>query len=304
MKLKNSFHPYAIVTIVFWSCAYILTRLALQSFTAYALSLTRYLIASAAMLAVVLVTKMKKPAPRDLKWFLAAGACGFALYVVAFNTGQATLNSSTSSVIIALVPVVTPVLARILYHERLSWIQWTAIGVSFTGVAVLTVLSGGLLLNIGIIWLLAAVVLLSVYNILQRKLTKSYTALQTSAFSIFMGTALLLVFLPSSIRQAAAAPLGAWICLFVLGTGSSAVAYCAWAAAFARAEKTSSVTNYMFVTPFLASLLGVVIGGETIPLPTVVGGFIIIAGLLLYSFGGRLTARLGSGTEARETNVM
>ena len=35
MKFKNSFHPYAMVTILFWSLAYVLTRLTLQYFSAF-----------------------------------------------------------------------------------------------------------------------------------------------------------------------------------------------------------------------------------------------------------------------------
>lgn len=287
MKFKDSFHPYAITTILFWSCAYTLSRLALTYFTVYALGLLRYIIASAVMAAIVMITKMKMPAKRDIGWFLLAGVTGFALYMITFNTGQATLNSSTSSVVIAMVPVVTPILARVIYRERLRWMQWAAIGVSFTGVVVLTVLSGGLKLNIGILWLLVSVVVLSFFNILQRKLTKIYSALQTSAFSIFTGTIMLSVFLPTSVRQAVNAPAVQWVYLLILGIGSSAIAYCAWAAAFARAEKTSSVSNYMFVTPFLATVIGVVIGGETIEPSTVIGGFIILSGLLLFNLGGK-----------------
>ena len=291
MKLRDSYHPYAVTTIVFWSCAYVLTRLALRHFSAYNLGLLRYLVASAAMLAVVLIGKMKPPAPRDLLRFLAAGACGYALYMVAFNTGSVTVNASTSSVVIALAPVVTSVLARVVCQERLRAVQWLATGVSFAGVAVLTVLTGGLALNTGILWLLAAVVLLSVFNLLQRSLLRTYSPLQTSAYCIFAGTLLMCVFLPSSVREAAQAPAVAWVYLLVLGIGSSAVAYCAWAAAMARAKKTSSVTNYMFVTPFLASVMGVVIGGEAIPAPTVGGGVIIVGGLVLFHLGGRLPKR-------------
>ncbi len=287
MKFKDSFHPYAITTIIFWSCAYVLSRLALTYFTAYSLGFLRCIIASCVLLSVVIVTKMKPPARRDLKWFLAAGVSGFALYLITFNTGQAMLSSSISSVVIALVPVVTSVLARLIYREHLRWIQWLSIAVSFGGVVVLTVMSGGLKLSAGILWLIASVLLLSVFNILQRKLTKTYSALQTSAFSIFAGTILLSVFLPSSVSQVLKAPSIQLVYIIVLGVGSSAIAYCAWAAAFARAEKTSSVSNYMFVTPFLASVLGVIIGGETIQLPTIVGGVIILAGLLLFNIGGR-----------------
>lgn len=288
MKFKDSYHPYAITTIIFWSFAYILTRLALTYFTSYSLGFLRYIIASAIMLAVVLLTKMKLPAVRDLKWFFLAGASGFALYMVTFNKGAETLNSSTCSVVIALTPVVTALLARLFYGERLRAVQWAAIGVSFSGVVVLTILSGGLKLNIGIVWLISAVILLSLFNILQRRLTKTYSALQTSAYSIFAGTLILSVFLPQSVSLAMKASGVQWIYLLVLGIGSSAIAYCAWAAAFARAKKTSSVSNYMFVTPFLASVLGVIIGGETVPLSTVAGGSLILLGLVLFNFGGRL----------------
>jgi drug/metabolite transporter (DMT)-like permease len=291
MKHHNSHHPYAALTILLWSCAYVFSRLALSYFNPFTLGFLRYAVASAAMLAVVLLMRMKPPALKDLGWFFAAGASGFALYMITFNKGCQTINSSTSSVIIAMVPVVTAVLARFIYKEHLRPLQWAAIAVSFAGVVVLTVLRGGLTLSIGIVWLLAAVVLLSLYNILQRRLTKTYSALQTSAFGIFAGTLLLSVFSPASVQQAAHAPSIQWVYLLILGVGSSAAAYCAWAAAFARAEKTSSVSNYMFITPFLATILGVILAGETVDLPTAVGGVIILAGLLLYNYGGKRASK-------------
>lgn len=298
MKFRDSFHPYAITTIIFWSGAYVLSRLALSYYTAFSLGLLRCIIASCILLPIVIFSKMKKPALKDLKWFLAAGASGFALYMIAFNTGQSTLNSSTSSVVIAMVPVVTAVLARVIYKEHLRRLQWVSTFISFTGVVVLTVMSGGLKVNIGILWLLASVVLLSLFNILQRKLTKTYSALQTSAFSIFAGAILLSVFLPSSVRQVLKAPDIQLVYIILLGVGSSAIAYCAWAAAFAKAEKTSSVSNYMFVTPFLASVMGVVLGGETIELSTIIGGLIILAGVVLFNMSGRHT-----GTPKAATRV-
>lgn len=296
MKLKDSFHPYAIVTIILWSCAFVFSRLALTYFNPFTLGFMRYAVASAVLLIVVLVTGMKRPRARDLGWFFLAGATGFALYMIAFNKGCVSVNSSTSSVVIAMVPVVTSLMARIFYQERLRPVQWLAIGLSFCGVVMLTVLRGGLKVNAGLVWLLAAVVLLSLYNIIQRRLTTIYSPLTTSAFGIFAGTFLLTVFLPSGVQQAAHAPAIQWVYLLILGIGSSAVAYCAWAAAFARAEKTSSVSNYMFVTPFLATILGVIIAGESVDLATIIGGVIILSGLVLYNLGGRQPVKCEDNT--------
>ena len=56
----------------------------------------------------------------------------------------------------------------------------------------------------------------------------------------------------------------------------------AWAKAFSLAEKTSQVSNYMFLTPFLAALLDFRIPDKA----TCIGGGIILFGVLIFNFGG------------------
>lgn len=291
MKLKYSFHPYALFTIIIWSLAYVFSRLALQHFSIYSLGFLRYFLASCVLLILMAAKRMKFPDKKDIKWFLLAGAAGFFLYMIAFNKGCETVSSSTGSLVMATVPIITAVLARILLKERLKALQWIAIAVSFTGVVVLTVLSGGISVNIGILWLIIASVLLSAYNLFQRKLTKKYPALQTTAFCIFSGTLMLAVFAPASVGELVdAAPNHIFYVAF-LGLISSAIAYVAWAKAYALAKQTSSVSNYMFLTPFLTSISGLLIAKEQIELPAVIGGIIIVAGLALFNFGEMLTKK-------------
>ena len=276
------------VTIVFWSLAYVLTRLTLQYFSAFSLGFLRYLIASAALVLISLVTKMKPPRTGDLPLFFVSGAVGFFLYMIFFNQGQATVTAATGSVVIATVPLLTALLARIIYGEKLVGFQWAAILVEFFGVAVLTLMNGAFSINTGLLWLLAAALALSLYNLLQRKLTRTYTALQASTYSILFGTCLLAVFAPTAIREVSGAPAIQYLYLAVLGIGSSAVAYVSWAKAFSKAENTSQVSNYMFVTPFLTSILGFLLAGEVPDRATLVGGSIILAGVLIFNFGGKL----------------
>ncbi len=292
MKFKDSFHPYAIITILFWSLAYVITRLALTYFSAFSLGFLRYFTASLALIVTALLLKIKLPRPSDLKWFLLSGATGFFLYMIAFNKGCETVTSATSSVIIATTPITTAIFARIIYGERLKKLQWAAILIGFTGVIILTVMDGGFSVNAGILWLLGASILLSWYNLLQRQLTKRYSALQVSAFSIFAGTVMLGIFLPESIDKATAAPPIQIVYILILGIFPSAIAFISWAKAFAKAKQTSSVSNYMFITPLLASLFGVIIGHETIDLSALFGGSVILFGLLLFNCGGSITARI------------
>lgn len=48
-----------------------------------------------------------------------AEGAGFFLYMIAFNQGQATVTAAICSVVIATIPVITAILARFIYHEKM-----------------------------------------------------------------------------------------------------------------------------------------------------------------------------------------
>lgn len=288
MKFKNSFHPYALATVLCWALAYVFTRMGLRHYSSFPLGYLRYIVASAAMIVIIIVTKVQKPKLKDIKWFFACGATGFFLYVIFYNKGCETVTAATSSVIISMVPVITALLAFFIYKERLHWIQWVAVGIEMLGAVVLTVLYGGFSVNIGLLWLLVAAFLLSIYNLLQRKVTKKYSAIESAAYGIFAGTILLSIFLPGAIRESrTAAPINI-LYILILGVLSSAVAYICWAKAFMKAKNTSSVSNYMFITPFAVSILGYWIAGESVSAETIIGGIIILFGFAVFNAGPRV----------------
>ena len=287
MKIRNSFHTYAMITILIWSLTFVVSRLALQYFSPLSLAFLRFFIASCTLLVVIVVTKMQLPKKEDLPLFFVAGAIGFFFYMIAFNMGQNELTASTGSVVIATVPVMTAVLARFIYKEKLNKLKWFAIAIEFFGVAVLTLMNGVLSINKGLYWMFPAAIALSMYNIFQRKLIKKYSALQATTFSIFFGTILLGIFAPTAIRETISAPPIQWFYIMLLGVFSSAIAYVSWTKAFSKAKQTSQVSNYMFVTPFLTSVFGFLIVGEVPEKATIIGGGIILAGVFLFNFGDR-----------------
>lgn len=283
MRFKDSFHPYAILTIICWALAYVFSRLAMGYFTPYALGFLRYVVATTALLTVVIALKIKPPAKKDFIWFILSGLIGFFGYMVTFNRGTALVSSGTSAVIIATAPVITAFLARIIYKEKLALYQWVAVAIEFSGILVITLWGGTFTINEGIVWLVLASFALGLYNLIQRKLIRTYEPLTITAYSIFIGTIFLTMFSPSAITQIKSAPAGQYVNLFVLGVLSSAVAYVAWAKAFSKAENTAVVSNYMFLTPFLSALFGFVFASEVPDAATFVGGAVIMCGVLLFS---------------------
>lgn len=282
---KPLYQPYALATIFCWSLAFVFTRMTLSYFSAASLGFLRYLVASAALIVIAVIKKIKPPKPADWPLFLVSGFFGFFLYMIAFNKGLSSVPAATASVVNATVPVVTALIAGVVYREKVRGFQWVAVVIELIGIAVLTVMSGGLTQSGGLVWLFLAALSLSTYNILQRKLTKKYTAMQASTYSIFAGTLMLAFFSPTAFRELAAAPAAQYIYVALLGVFPSAIAYVSWSVAFSKAERTSQVSNFTVLTPFFTSLLGILILGEMPNAATLVGGGITLAGVLLFNYG-------------------
>lgn len=291
MRRKVSFHFYALLTVTLWSSSYVFTRMALKSFSPFSLGFLRYACASVFLVAALLLTRAGRPPRKALGLLVLSGAVGFFLYMIFFNLGSQTVASATSCTVISTAPVLTALMARVFQREKLSPLQCVAIGVSFVGVVVLMILDLRLSAGPGLFYILTAAVLLSCYNLLQRKLTKICPPLVTTAYGIFFGTLMLCVFAPAAARELPSAPPSALACVAVLGVFCGAVAYCSWTRAFSLAKNASDVSNYMFVEPFLTAALGLALAGERLRAPTVIGGTLILCGLFLFYFGPRLQRR-------------
>lgn len=283
MKMRDSYHPYAMVTIVCWAIAFVFTRMCVNYFTTFSMAFLRYFAASITLAIILLFKKIRKPEKQDIIWFVIAGAAGFFLYTILFNAGTSYVTAATSSIIIATVPIMTSVMALVFYKEQLKAHQWMAVAVEFTGIIVLTLVGDSFSTNQGVFLLVIAAVCLSTYNIVQKKLTRKYTSFEVSAYSIFIGSLMLAIFLPGSLTEAKSAEPIAFFYIAVLGVFSSAIAYLCWATAFSKAEKAANVSNYMFITPLLTAVLGFILAKEVPGKETIIGGLIIISGVLLFN---------------------
>ena len=288
----GSSHPYALLTAIFWSLAYVLTRACSPYLASFSTAFLRCFVAACTMIVVVLIGKKSLPKKKDLFWFLLTGFVGFFLYMIFFNLGCPMVTSATGNVILAMTPIGTALGARIILKERLQWVQWIGIAVAFFGVVILTVLSGGLTVNIGLLWLFIAVLILSSYNLMTRFLGRTHDSLTITAYSIIFGAVFLGIFAPRAVSEISTAPAKVWIFLLILGVGCSGIAYCSWTKAFKIAKNASSVSNYQSTTPFLSAIFGYFFIGDPIENCAIWGGIVIMLGLVLFNFGPGMIYRI------------
>lgn len=281
----KTYKIYGWIAILIWVMAYIFTKAGLRYYSSIGLSVFRYLVASAFLLTVVVVKKIAPPDKKDLLWFLLSGAFGFAIYVVTFNLGAESVSVATSSVIIATTPVLTALAAGFIFSEKIKPIEWCGIVVEFIGVIVICSWQGIFTFNVGILWILLAALSFSAYNIVLRKLNGKYTPIQITAYSIFAGTILLLFFLPGVAQELRHSVWQANVSVIILGVACSGIGYLLWSKALALAERTSEITNLLFLSPLLTTVLGVLILWEIPGISTWIGGAIIMFGMILFEKG-------------------
>ena len=276
--------PYlaAVGTVLFWSSAFPGVKYSLEYYSPESLMIFRFLVASALLLGYCRIKKVPLPQKKDLPLFILSGFLGLFLYMWAFNTGTGLVLSGISGFIIASAPVFTLLLSILFLKEKTGLLVWIGVMVSFGGIVVIGVTQvTEMQLNTGIWLLLSAAVFTSFFNIIQKHILKKYTAIQATTYSVAFGTLFMCIFLPDLFREFPVAPMQVNLIVIYLGIFPAALAYFLWGYALAKVEKTVYVTSFLYLTPFLASVIAFFWLGERIPPLAFLGGLIVVAGMVI-----------------------
>ena len=273
----------AFIAIFFWATAFVLTKVVLKEVDTTTLGVLRYFFASIMVIFILIKQKISLPKFKDIPAFVFAGFSGYAGYIVFFNMATLLSSPSTLSVINALAPAITAIVAYFMFNEKIKVIGWISMGISFCGILILTLWNGTLTVNKGIIYMLIGCILLSLYNISQRYLTKKYSSFDVSMYSMLIGGVLLVIYSPSSVGSIFSISFNSLILIIYMSVFPSIISYFFWTKAFELAKHTTEVTSFMFVTPVLATLMGIIILGDIPKLSTLIGGVVIILGMIIFN---------------------
>jgi drug/metabolite transporter (DMT)-like permease len=287
MQKSTSCHLYALGAVALWSTAYVGTKIASASYPPGAMAFLRIFSATVVLAAIAAARRRPLPARRDVPKFIASGLFGMTLYFIFFNRGFADIGATTSCILISTVPVVTALLAYSAFRERLAAAGWLAIVIAFLGIVAMTLWNGSMNINMGVVWTSLAACVFSIYNLLQRNLSKTYDSLTISLWSYAAGALLLTPFLPEAVARFPAAPASHTLIILLLGVFPSAVGSLLWVKALSLAPKTSYVTNYMFLTPFMTLVQELVIQKKWPDAGVILGGVLIMGSLALFVRAGK-----------------
>ncbi len=286
-----------------WGASFLFIRLGLQTFGSGLVPLLRI---AFGMAALATVPRSRAPVDReDWPRIALLGLTWMALPFLMFALAERTVSTAVTGMINGAVPLVTAAISALMLRRKPSRRRSLALLVGFTGVATValsaTRASGDAHAHAaadvgGVAMILVAVLCYGLSSNLAGPLQRRY-----GAFPVLFRAQIvaLLLSLPVAIASLPAARFswGAFAAMFVLGALGTGFAYVILAVLVGRTDATRGSIG-IFITPIVASVLGVTLLHEALSLWQVAGAGLVLLGAYLTSHPEPMSAAVTSPARA------
>ena len=287
MKNRNYIvHLAGITAMIFWGMSFVWSTQVYQSLNPTATIFLRLVVATVFFTAILFTFRLDEKIKKEhLKLYALAAMFEPFLYFIFEGYGLKNTSPIIGSGIIAMIPLVTPIAARIFLKERLTPMNIVGFIISFVGVIVL-LLNKNLEFTAspkGILFLSGAVVVAVGYSIALIRLTKLYKPLTITWMQNIIG---MIYFIPLTIIMEQFEPsnfanIGGYIVpLVCLGVFCSSLAYALWAFTFSKLG-ASRANVYSNLIPVFTAIFSYLIIHESLTANKIIGIVVVVAGLVL-----------------------
>lgn len=291
-RAKLRAHGALMVMAVIWAVNFSIAKVALEELSPLAFNALRFPLA-AALLYVVLRSRGTVPLPARAEWprVLALGVLGNLLYQMCFIFGLDRTTAGNASLLLASTPMITALLSAAVGHERVRPRVWLGVFATFGGI-LLVVLGGHAQVEAGGNTLAGDLIMFGAsltwafYTVGSRPLVERYGALPTTAWTLWIGTAgLVLAGLVDAVRtDLQQVSVLTWLAVLYAGVLSIGVAYIIWYYGVAVLGNTRTST-YSNVVPVIALLTAWLVLGEVPTAAQIAGTAVILTGVSVAQSG-------------------
>lgn len=272
-----------LITVILWASAFVGIRYVMEVFTAGGLALSRYFVASVAVIVpFVLVKNKKMPQLKDLILFALLGFFGFFSYNVLLNEGEKTVSAGLANFIVAQLPIIVAILAMIFFKERINRYGVLGFIISLSGILVILLSSEHDAQHTGILLVYGATLAGAIYSCMQKKLLSRYHPIEVVSYCMWLGTLALMLYLPEALSKITIVDWSHLLVIIYMGVFPGAIAYLLWGYAF-KYIKATAASSALYMVPIFTLILAAVFLAEAPNLWAVIGGIIAVAGSLVIS---------------------
>ncbi|MEQ9230275.1 MAG: DMT family transporter, partial [Cyclobacteriaceae bacterium] len=195
--LLNLFIGFCIIS---WGSSYVVVKIGLEGFNPSQLASYRFLVASLAMLPILLFEKMKVPSFKEGLYIVMISSIGISCYQIALNYSTIHYDPNVVSFVSNSMPAFIVVFATVFLKERNSIMNGIGVVVAIVGIGVLN-FQEGVVFKLEMIVLLITPLSAAIFFVFQKPLLKSLKSFEVMFYSILTGTMILLLFDSSFIEE-------------------------------------------------------------------------------------------------------
>ena len=198
MKQKNSIiYLFVFLAMLFWGMSFVWTSILLKYYQPITIIFIRLILSSAFLFLIMIgMKRTERILRKDIPIILFSAVFNPFLYFLGENYGLKFSSPTITSVIIATIPVFTPLAAWFFMRERITWYNFAGILISFIGVLIILVNKQleFVIDPIGLFFLAGAVISAIIFTVFLKKLSARYSPLTLITFQNFTGIFLFMPF--------------------------------------------------------------------------------------------------------------
>lgn len=289
-NLKN--YIAVVLAMIFWSFSFIWFKMANETYQPITIVFIRLVIAVILVALFLWITKgFMKIRKEDRKLFLLLAVLEPFLYFLGESYGLTYVSATVGSVIISTIPVIATLGAWIIFRERLKFINYAGIILSFIGVIIFLInKDGSLSFNIkGLALLFLAVFSAVGYNLTLSRLVGTYSPVFIVLVQNVIGSVMFLpVFLITDYQGFINTPFV--FRNFIPVVELSVFASCGAFILFAYSVRYMGITRANVFTNFIpvfTALFAFILLGDRLSIQNVIGMMVVIAGIFMAQINGR-----------------
>jgi drug/metabolite transporter (DMT)-like permease len=275
-----------ILAMIFWSFSFVWVKEVYRVYGPLTTVLFRLIIASLLLLLFAMLTgKMVKIERKDLSTFVLLAFFEPCLYFMGESYGLLFVSSTIGAVIVATIPLFSPLAASRFHGEKISIRGFLGIMLSFVGVAIVVIDSSFSLTvsPLGIALEFLAVIAAIFYTVVLKKLAVKYNPTAIITYQNILG---IIYFLPLWLffeyRDFAAIPFNftAFAGILKLSVFASCIAFIFYAYSVKRLG-INSVNIFINIIPVFTAIFAWYILDDPLTVRKFIGIAVVISGLLL-----------------------
>jgi len=211
---------WVILATCLWGLSFVWFKMLNEYYRPLTIIFLRLTISSAFLLVFAKLTnRLQRIKKKDLKLLFTLAFFNPFLYFIGESFGLTFVHSTTAAIIVSTIPVFTPFAAYYFFREKLSFLNYLGILVSFFGVLIIIINKNWHLEAsfTGILLLLLAVFSGVTYSLLIKKMTSYYNPISLITYQNIIGIAYFLpLFLLFDFKKFIQVPLSADIIIPVI----------------------------------------------------------------------------------------